>query len=81
MPTNIRKYLLVSILIVILFICPGCVEETQNNESDTTYTSDIAASPQQYTMFINKEIEPLTNHLVTQMGLADKVSAGEYPAR
>lgn len=81
MPKNIfRPISVVLACAALLLPALACTPVAEKEQDNMYYASDIAANPQQYTMFVNKEIEPVTNHLVTQMGLADKVAAGEYPA-
>ena len=51
----------------------------EKDDPSIVYDTDTAFSPQMYTSFINKQIEPVTNVFVSQMGLADKVCDSEYP--
>lgn len=55
----------------------------QSNQSPTPkqqYSTDVAYSASQYTMFLNKEITTVTNQLTTQMAMADGVAHNSsYP--
>ena len=61
-----KKCLIVFILIVVMSVCfIGCSDNANN--TDNTYSAQWAYSPQEYTSFVNKEITPVTNQLVTQI--------------
>ncbi len=45
----------------------------------TVYSAQFAQSPLEYTNFLNKEIETVTNQLSTQIMLAESVCNNNYP--
>ena len=65
----------------ILLLC-GCsvkeLAEKNMSAEGVTYSARYAQSPHQYTNFLNKEIEAVTNQLSTQMLLAESVEKGNY---
>lgn len=78
---NIVKNLILIALSVFMILSVTACKLPEKDESSVTYDTDVAYSPQMYTSYINKQIEPVTNALVSQMGLADKVCDSEYPVQ
>lgn len=78
MKNSIRKTLLIIVSALLIVTAVAC-ELPKKDDPSVTYDTDVAYSPQMYTSYINKQIEPVTNALVSQMGLADKVCEYEYP--
>lgn len=70
------KILAVFMFSLMLIVCMvGCGNETGG--SDNTYSAQLPYSAQEYTSFINKEITPVTNQLITQMMMVKNVANGE----
>lgn len=58
--------------------CSGIGYGTATSDQ-TVYSAQFAQSPLEYTNFLNKEIEAVTNQLSTQIMLAESVSKNNYP--
>lgn len=67
--------------IFLLSALAACDTNQQSNVNNKTqYSTDVAYSASQYTMFLNKQITTVTNQLTTQMALADGVAHdSSYP--
>lgn len=62
-----------------LFLFTGCSSYGSIQEDETRYSAQFAYSANDYQMYINREIEPITNILSSNMLLARNVVNGEYP--
>ena len=72
---KIIKFLLTVLLSLTLMIACGCTA-SQNTES---YTAEFPYDPQQYMLFLNKEVQGITNHLTTCIMAVTKSVNGDYP--
>lgn len=80
MQKSVKKYILILLSAMMLISIAAC-KLPEKDDPSIVYDTDTAYSPQMYTSYINKQIEPVTNVLVSQMGLADKVCDSEYPVQ
>lgn len=78
--THARKLVIVCLSAVFLFSALSACESNKPSKPQNQYSTDVAYSASQYTMFLNKEITTVTNQLTTQMALADGVAHNSsYP--
>lgn len=77
---NIKKNKIIVICLLTVFLFSTLFACSLPEKRTDGFSTDSAYSASQYTMFVNKEITTVTNHLVTQMALGDKVINGsDYP--
>lgn len=71
--------ILIIICLAMLLSLSACTNGDSSGE-ENTYNIQYPYSAQGYTSFLNKEIEPVTNEIVTQMMIAKSIVEGEYSA-
>ena len=69
-----RKLLIALILVVFVFSLCGCTPE-QN--ADGRYSAEFAYDPQQYMLFVNKELQAPINHISDILSALGKYKMGE----
>lgn len=63
----------------LVLLC-GCVQHPwQKNADDTIYSAQFPYSDVEYTMYVNRELDPVTNVLSANLMLARNVADDEYP--
>lgn len=71
------KFFLAMFFLLLLTVTSGCTA-SQNTES---YTAEFPYDPQQYMLFLNKEVQGVTNHLTTCIMAISKSADGDYPPK
>ena len=70
--------ILMTAIIAHLLFC-GCAQQYgQRNPDDTVYSAQFAYSDVEYTMYVNRELDPVTNALSANLMLARNTANQEY---
>ena len=72
-----KKLCVLLSLLVLIGLC-GC---TPQRNSDGQYSAEFSYDPQQYMMFVSKQIQAPVNHLSDMMGAIGKYEQGEVSAQ
>ena len=72
-----KKYFIMIAVALISTILLSSCGNSGSSDNKATYSAQLPYSAQEYSLYLNKEIEPITNQLVTQMMMARNVADGE----
>lgn len=75
-----KKYFIMIAVALISTILLSSCGNSGSSDNKVTYSAQLPYSAQEYSLYLNKEIEPITNQLVTQMMMARNVADGECNA-